>query len=283
MTTERDPRTRIVVSWLREDAHEDAERVLLRALDEVDATSQRGGSWPFRWLDDNRSFARLALAAAAVVVIALAGMQFLPRSGTSGGQPSPTQPTPTPTPTTTPAYAQLTKGPLAPGRYALYDALVTSVEVPAGWIGKPPFVRKIRADGASLWWGPAGPVSQVFSDACKGPNLTPVDGTVRGLVDALDAQVGTDATISEVTLGGVAATRVELVKDLASCSGGADAGLNLWSDPTGMTGLSPGARGIVYVLEKDGELVVFIGIDYKAPPSDDAELEGVIASTQFGP
>ena len=185
MTTERDPRTRIVLSWLHEDAHEDAERVLLRALDEVDATSQRGRSWPARRLADMNSFAKLAIAAAAVVVIALAGIQFLPRSGTSGGQPSPT-----PTPTATPAFAQLTKGPLAPGRYALYEGLATSIEVPAGWIGKPPFVRKIGADGAGLWWGPTGPVSQVFSDACKGPNLTPVDGTVRSLVDALDAQVG---------------------------------------------------------------------------------------------
>ena len=278
MTTERDPRTGIVLSWLHEDAHEDAERVLLRALDEVDATSQRGRSWPARRLADRNSFAKLAIAAAAVVVIALAGIQFLPRSGTSGGQPSPT-----PTPTATPAFAQLTKGPLAPGRYALYDGLVTSIEVPAGWIGKPPFVRKIGADGAGLWWGPTGPVSQVFSDACTGSNLTPVDGTIRSLVDALDAQVGSDATVSEVTLGGLPATRVDLVKDVASCSGGADAGLNLWSNPTGMTGLSPGARGIVYVLEKDGELVVFIGIDYKATASDVAELEGVIASTQFGP
>jgi hypothetical protein len=73
------------------------------------------------------------------------------------------------------------------------------------------------------------------------------------------------------------------VKDVASCSGGADAGLNLWSNPTGMTGLSPGARGIVYVLEKDGELVVFIGIDFNATASDVAELERVSASTQFGP
>jgi hypothetical protein len=278
MTTERDPRTPIVLSWLHEDAHEDAERVLLRALDEVDATSQHRRSWPVRWLTDMNAFAKLAIAAAAVVVIAVAGIQFLPRSGTSGEQPSPTA-----TPTATPAFAQLTKGPLAPGRYALYDGLATSIEVPAGWIGKPPFVRKIRADGASLWWGPAGPVSQVFSDACKGSKLTPVDGTIRSLVDALDAQVGSDATVSEVTLGGVPATRIDLVKDVASCSGGADAGLNLWSNPTGMTGLSPGARGIVYVLEKDGALAIFIGIDYKAPPSDDAELEGVIASTQFGP
>jgi hypothetical protein len=155
--------------------------------------------------------------------------------------------------------------------------------VPAGWEGKPPFVRKLSGDADGLWWGPTRPASRVFSDACKGQSLEPVDGTLRGLVDALDAQVGTDATISEVTLGGLPATRVDLVKDLASCSGGADAGLNLWSDTSGMTGLSPGARGIVYVLEKDGELVVFIGINYNATPSGSAELEGVIASTQFGP
>jgi hypothetical protein len=233
---------------------------------------------PSRRFTDMNSFAKLAIAAAAVVVVVVAGIQFLPRSGTSGGQPSPTA-----TPTATPAYAQLTEGPLAPGRYALYDGLVTSIEVPAGWIGKPPFVRKIGADGAGLWWGPGPSDAQVFADACKGPNLKPVDGTVRGLVDALDAQVGTDATISEVTLGGLPATRVDLVKDLASCSGGADSGLNLWSTPAGGTGLSPGARGIVYVLEKDGELVVFIGIDFNATASDVAELERVSASTQFGP
>jgi hypothetical protein len=33
MTTEGDPRTHIVLSWLRTDAHEDAEGVLRRALD----------------------------------------------------------------------------------------------------------------------------------------------------------------------------------------------------------------------------------------------------------
>ena len=46
MTTERDPRTRTVLSWLREDQHENAERVLLRALDEVDTTPQRRSWWP---------------------------------------------------------------------------------------------------------------------------------------------------------------------------------------------------------------------------------------------
>ena len=166
MTTEHDPRTRIVLSWLREDAHENAERMLLRALDEVDATPQRRPWWP-AWRSNRHEHLRQAgdRRRGGASWSRVAGFQFLPRSGTSGGQPSPT-----PAPTATPAFAPLTKGPLAPGRYALYDGLVTSIEVPAGWIGKPPFVRKIGADGAGLWWGPTGPVSQVFSDACTGPN-----------------------------------------------------------------------------------------------------------------
>ena len=276
MTTESDPRTRIVLSWLHEDAHEDAERVLLRALDEVDATRQRGRSWPAR-LTDMNSFMRLTIAAAAMVVVVVASIQLLPRSAPSGGQPSLTA-----APTATPAFPPLTEGPLAPGRYALYDRLVTSIEVPAGWVGKPPFVRKIGADGSGLWWGPAVPDAKVFSDACQGPTLTTADGTVRGLVDALDAQVGTDATITKVTLGGLPATRVDLVKDPASCSGAAD-GLRIWSTASGSTALEPDARGIVYVLEKDGELAVFMGVNFNATASDTAELEGIIASTQFGP
>ena len=40
MTTGHDPQTRIVLSWLREDAHENPEHMLLRALDEVDTTPQ---------------------------------------------------------------------------------------------------------------------------------------------------------------------------------------------------------------------------------------------------
>ena len=45
MNTERDPETRIVLSWLRENAHENAERLLLNVLDEVDTTPQRWSIW----------------------------------------------------------------------------------------------------------------------------------------------------------------------------------------------------------------------------------------------
>ena len=95
MTTERDPRTRIVLSWLREEAHENAERVLLRALDEVDTTPQRRSWWPARRSNSMNTYAKLIAAAAAVLVLAVVGYRFLPGSGGVGGQPTVT-PSPSP-------------------------------------------------------------------------------------------------------------------------------------------------------------------------------------------
>jgi len=96
MTTERDPGTRIVLSWLREETHENAERVLLRALDEVDTTPQRRSWWPAWRTSPMNTYAKLIAAAAAVLVVAAVGYQFLPRSGGIGGQPT-IAPSPSPT------------------------------------------------------------------------------------------------------------------------------------------------------------------------------------------
>jgi len=93
MTTERDPGTRIVLSWLREDAHENAERVLLRALDVVDTTPQRRSWWPAR-RSLMPTYAKLVAAAAALVVVAVVGYNLIPRNGNGG----PVTPTPTASP-----------------------------------------------------------------------------------------------------------------------------------------------------------------------------------------
>ena len=95
MTTERDPGTRIVLSWLREETHENAERVLLRALDEVDTTPQRRSWWPAWRSNRMNTYAKLLAAAAAVLVVAVVGYQFLPRNGGIGG-PSTIAPSPSP-------------------------------------------------------------------------------------------------------------------------------------------------------------------------------------------
>jgi len=95
MTTEHDPRTRIVLSWLREEAYENPERMLLRTLDEVDATPQRRSSPAWR---SNRmnTYAKLIVAAAAVLLVAVVGYQFLPSGGGVGGEPT-IEPSPSPT------------------------------------------------------------------------------------------------------------------------------------------------------------------------------------------
>ena len=95
MTTEHDPRTRIVLSWLREDAHENAERMLLRALDEVDTTPQRRSWWPAWRSNRMNSYARLIAGAAAVLLVAVVGYQFLPRNGGAGSEPT-VAPSPSP-------------------------------------------------------------------------------------------------------------------------------------------------------------------------------------------
>ncbi len=100
MSTDRDT-TRLVRSWLEEGATALPDRVLDTVLDQVPATPQRRSWWPARRLRNMNIYAKLALAAAAVVVALLLGANLLPRSP-SVGSPSPT-PAVSPTPSSTPS------------------------------------------------------------------------------------------------------------------------------------------------------------------------------------
>src|SRR4029078_1545005 len=105
MSTDLDA-TRIVRSWLRTDEHESADRLLDNVLALLDATPQHRARWPVRRFAQMKSYAKLAIAAAAVVAVALVGINLLPRSGSDvGGGIAPTatpSPSPSPTPTPTP-------------------------------------------------------------------------------------------------------------------------------------------------------------------------------------
>ncbi|HEU5202866.1 MAG TPA: hypothetical protein VFU17_01080 [Candidatus Limnocylindrales bacterium] len=95
MSQERDV-TRLVRSWIREDQHESADRILGMVLDRLDTTPQRRSWWPGRRSNRMNTYAKLIVAAAAVLVVAFAGFQLLPRSGGVGGEPTIAQ-SPSPT------------------------------------------------------------------------------------------------------------------------------------------------------------------------------------------
>jgi hypothetical protein len=88
MSADRDV-TRIVRSWLHEDAHEDADRVLDMVLDLVDTTPQRRPSWLARRTPTMNNYARLGLVAAAVLAVVIVGIGLFGRLPNVGPAPSP--------------------------------------------------------------------------------------------------------------------------------------------------------------------------------------------------
>ena len=88
-TSDRDV-TRAIRSWLHEDRHEDASRIAAAVLDQVEATPRRRPKWwPARRSSDMNTFAKLLVATAAVVVVAVVGINLLPRSGGGIGTSQP--------------------------------------------------------------------------------------------------------------------------------------------------------------------------------------------------
>ena len=229
----------------------------------------------------NRS--KLGIVAAVTVVVAVA-------CGSGPVEPS-VAPVATASPVAEGATPPLGEGPLEPGRYALdWDGPPMTLEVPAGWDGTVAGVGKFADDADVAWGGWSEPVTRVFGDACQDrDDHVAVDGTLQGLVDALDAQGSTDATITDVTIGGYAGKRSVLAPSPgvgeATCQTGDPGLLQIWEGPPGVGyfALTPGASGRVDIVEKDGGLVTFVGVvGAAAAASDLAELDAIIASSEFG-
>jgi hypothetical protein len=101
--TDRDV-TRVVRSWLHEDEHENADRVLDLVLDQLDTTPQRRVTWwPVRRPTTMNTTFRYGIAAVALAVAALFGFTYL------NNQVGDDDSTPTPIP------SELSVGPLPAG------------------------------------------------------------------------------------------------------------------------------------------------------------------------
>jgi hypothetical protein len=239
------------------------------------------------------TYAKLAIAAAAVVVVAVVGYNLLPNRGGIVGGP------PTPTPLVSPSpVPPLPSGSMAAGTYSVTDAALTlvpyTVTVPVGWTGGDGASRGEAGDGNGVrlttWI-----ITHVYANSCQWTGtLNPVTDKA-GLVAALTAQVGhAHSTPVETTIGGLPATKITLsldtAFDVATCdtTPSGDGIVRLWPDPGPDEGggwpISPGQTTTVFVIEAKGRVMVLMTVQRNdSPAADVAALQQILDSVVFPP
>ena len=212
MSADRDLQ-RVVRSWLREDGHEDADRVLNLALDELDTTPQRRAGWLARRLPImSNGTVRYGIAAVAVAAAVILGLNFLPQDV---GGPGPTStPTPTPSPSPSVPPPPISDGSLDAGTYSFDFEPAITVDVPAGWDGCCGGAAIVagQGQGAAIFGYDDVTGITVYGDSCQWMDSTKSQPRgAEAIAAALAAQpgrAGTDPT--EVSVGGTRAFHVRL-------------------------------------------------------------------------
>jgi hypothetical protein len=290
MSTDRDT-TRIVRSWLEEGVTALPDRVLDAVLDQVPATPQRRSWWPARRFASVNTYAKVAIALAAVVVVAVVGYNLLPRSGVVGGLPTSPPPTASPAPSLAPMPSS---GHLPAGTYLISNPALTiypySLTVPTGWDG---------GDGAHIGDSFAGTgveltswlITDVYADSCHWTGTLARVLTRPALVAALVAQTGhAHGAPVETTIGGKSATKLTLsldaAADLSTCE--VPGHLHVWPDPgpdeSGGWAMIPGETLTVYVMDAPGRVMLLMTVQHKdSPPADVTALQHVLDSVVFQP
>jgi hypothetical protein len=304
MTASRDPE-RLIRAFLDEGPTDLPDRTYDAVRSHIDRTRQRVVIGP--WREPRMSnLARIAIAAAAVLVVAVVGYNLLPGSGGPGGpgpspSPSPTATaSPTPTPTGPP---ELAAGPVPAGTYVAHPFLAPNESIgfqltlPAGWEGGGPLGR--APVGAGPTTGHEGPdgmsmgfltITSLESDPCNwnlGADVE-VGPTVDDLANALAANAGYETTVPvDVTLGGFSGKRIDIQVpaglDLATCD---DGQFWVWAVGDGQTIYAQGPEGRfhLWILDVQGRRVLVMTHDFPGtPPDDQAELQAIVDSIQIEP
>jgi hypothetical protein len=242
--------------------------------------------------------ARMAIAAAAVVVVAIAGDNLLPRdSGTGGPNPTPTagpteQPSPSPSPAMTfPALlsTQQNGAALAPGDWIItaVEPLSITISIPEGWYKGHlnwavfPNLETFPSVGFMA-------VNNVFVDPCdqrKGYVETELGPTVDDLVAAMSAVPGIQASdLTDVTINGYNGKYLVLSKPAADdpCLPGRDP--TLWlMDLESAPAPGPGDDNRYWVLDVEGTRLIVSILGTQAAQTLATEAQAIVDSIRIEP
>jgi hypothetical protein len=291
MSADRDV-TRIVRSWLHEDAHEDADRILNLVLDEIDTTPQRSASWLARRFPVmNSNIVRIGAAAVVIALVVVIGINVL--AGLNVGGPGPSQSTmPSAIATTSATPVDFERYPngaaLTPGSYVFthVEPLRVSFTVPSGWekgfIDWVVWSRENTKATLSVM-----SVDNLYVDPCQ-PDTglrDPVVGpTVGDLATALGSVPGLSfSTPTDVTLGGFAGKYLEYVPP--DTFGECATDILLWSVNGGSDQmLAPTGQDVLrlWILDVNGtRLVIAAKALAGVPAGRVTELQAIVDSIQI--
>lgn len=312
MDAERDV-TRIVRAWLQTDEYESADRILDDVLSRLDATPQRRSWWPAPGAETDR-LARLAIAVAAVVVVAVVGINLLPGRGGIGPagtqSPPPLSASPTPSPTLSPSRSLRPEsslrigafpepGQLATGRHAfnLNGIPFSLAFAESGWASSgivvpPDGGNFMKADATpQRTWLLVWSIDGVFADPCNHVPAAPVSPSAADLAAAVAGIPGFDVLTppEDVTLGGRAAKHVQVkLRDDIGC---VPSEFFMWyddvrcdrDDPCHRWAIAPGRQvNDIWIVEVDGAHIWIEAETFdNAAPGTLEEVQQIIASIEF--
>lgn len=241
------------------------------------------------------TFAKALVATAAVVAVAVAGVNLLPGSQTGPGGPGSLAPTasssasplPSPSPQPTASLVAHTLRPCCLEDNPSAAAMTYTIMAPKSWepyedLGVWPIGQgNDPPNGAFLGLYPGG---DVFSEPCltnseAGADV-PVGPTVDDLVTALVDHPSLDVTDPVgVTIAGYSGTYLDLTvpDDIGEC-------VRYFAMDHHIYAQGPGQRWHMWILDVDGTRVVVETNDYPGtPPERLAEMQAMIESLEINP
>jgi hypothetical protein len=276
--------TRIVRSWLEEGRTALPDYVLDAVLDRIPATPQRRHPWSAWRSHQVNTMLKMALAAAAVVVIVVAGLTFLPREGGVGGPgAAPPRPSVSPSPTPAGSHQVVQMGVAGTGLNGV-PALHLTAELPPGWTSSEFAARGDRAgppDGSAFF---VSLVDNTFADPCAHVQQSPkVGSSIAALTTAIGRIPNSTATQPVQTkVGGLDATRIDLT--LAHNLPCMPTEFYLWQDSPNADWWALGVDEIIsiWILDVKGQRVAIAARSYPGTSSAaQTELRGILDSIRF--
>jgi hypothetical protein len=294
MSADRDV-TRIVRSWLHEDAYEDADRNLNLVLDEIDTTPQRQANWLARRFPPmNNNLVRVALVAAVLVVAVIVGANLLQQPSVGPSQSVEPSVSAAPSATAPPRLDLLPTGILTAGTYEIDAVFPVRLifTVPDGFEH-----GRGQSDGVGIQGNPGGRgiefqiASNVYPDPCHsfaGPADPPIGATVDDLVTAMTTLVGFQAgPVTDITIGGLPAKAFDLTNEIDQSTCDAESLRTfIFANSSGSGGVGTGERQRIYVMSVQGTRLMIMTYYYSnetgsTDATEAATLAAIVQSISF--